>query len=124
MGFLVSPGVHVKEIDLTNIIPAVQTNIGAVAGPFEKGPVATVVNIGSEEMVSINKLVDIVEAIEEKDLYRQYIEGPLGVRGRNSNNDLIREKLGWDYEMTLEEGIKKTYDWIRWQISKQIYSEV
>ena len=49
MGFLVSPGVHVKEIDLTNIIPAVQTNIGAVAGPFEKGPVATVVNIGSEE---------------------------------------------------------------------------
>jgi nucleoside-diphosphate-sugar epimerase len=82
------------------------------------------VNIGSEEMVSINKLVDIVEAIEEKDLYRQYIEGPLGVRGRNSNNDLIREKLGWDYEMTLEEGIKKTYDWIRWQISKQIYSEV
>ena len=42
MGFLVSPGVHVKEIDLTNIIPAVQTNIGAVAGPFEKGPVATV----------------------------------------------------------------------------------
>ena len=40
------------------------------------------------------------------------IDGPLGVRGRNSNNDLIREKLDWDYTMTLEEGIKKTYDWI------------
>ncbi len=48
MGFLVSPGVQVREIDLTNIIPAVQTNIGAVAGPFEKGPVASVVNIGTE----------------------------------------------------------------------------
>ena len=82
------------------------------------------VNIGSEEMVSINELVDIVESIEDKDLYRQYVEGPLGVRGRNSNNDLIREKLGWDYEMTLEEGIKKTYEWIRWQISKKIYTEV
>ena len=82
------------------------------------------VNIGSEEMVSINELVDIVESIEDKDLYRQYVEGPLGARGRNSNNDLIREKLGWDYEMTLEEGIKKTYEWIRWQISKKIYTEV
>tara|TARA_B100001564_G_scaffold208996_1_gene175934 strand:- start:2180 stop:4318 length:2139 start_codon:yes stop_codon:yes gene_type:complete len=54
MGFLVSPGVHVREIDLTNIVPALQTNIGAIAGPFEKGPVATVVNIGSEaELVNI-----------------------------------------------------------------------
>ena len=82
------------------------------------------VNIGSEEMVSINELVDIVESIEDKDLYRQYVEGPLGVRGRNSNNDLIREKLGWDYSMTLEEGIKKTYHWIGWQISKEMYSTV
>jgi hypothetical protein len=54
MGFLVSPGVHVREIDLTNIVPALQTNIGAVAGPFEKGPVASVTNIGSEaELVAI-----------------------------------------------------------------------
>ena len=65
------------------------------------------VNIGSEEMVTINELVDIVESIEDKDLERIYVDGPLGVRGRNSNNDLIREKLGWDYSMTLEEGIKK-----------------
>ena len=82
------------------------------------------VNIGSEEMVTINQLVDIAASIEDKDITKIHIDGPLGVRGRNSNNDLIREKLGWDYEMTLEEGIKKTYDWIRWQISKQIYAEV
>ena len=82
------------------------------------------VNVGSEEMVTINQLVDIAASIDEKDLEKIHIDGPLGVRGRNSNNDLIREKLGWDYEMTLEEGIKKTYEWIRWQISKKIYAEV
>ena len=82
------------------------------------------VNIGSEEMVTINELVDIVESIEDKDLTRIYVDGPLGVRGRNSNNDLIRDKLGWDYSMTLEEGIKKTYHWIGWQISKEMYSTV
>ena len=52
------------------------------------------------------------------------VDGPTGVRGRNSNNDLVREELMWDYFMTLEEGIKKTYEWIRWQVSKQIYAEV
>ena len=70
------------------------------------------VNIGSEEMVSINQLVDIAAKVSGKDVEKNHIDGPLGVRGRNSNNDLIREKLDWDYTMTLEEGIKKTYDWI------------
>ena len=70
------------------------------------------VNIGSEEMVSINQLVDIAAKVADKEVEKNYIDGPLGVRGRNSNNDLIREKLDWDYTMTLEEGIKKTYDWI------------
>ena len=70
------------------------------------------VNIGSEEMVSINQLVDIAAKVSGKEVEKNHIDGPLGVRGRNSNNDLIREKLDWDYTMTLEEGIKKTYDWI------------
>ena len=70
------------------------------------------VNIGSEEMVSINQIVDIAAKVSGKEVEKNHIEGPLGVRGRNSNNDLIREKLDWDYTMTLEEGIKKTYDWI------------
>ena len=81
-------------------------------------------NIGSEEMVTINQLVDIAAEIAGKKITKDHIDGPLGVRGRNSNNDLIREKLGWDYEMTLEEGMKKTYEWVRWQVSKQIYAEV
>ena len=82
------------------------------------------VNIGSEEMVTINELVDIAAKVANKKIEKNHIDGPLGVRGRNSNNDLIREKLGWDYEMTLEEGMKKTYEWVRWQVSKQIYSVV
>jgi len=77
------------------------------------------VNIGSEEMVSINELVDTAAKIARKNIEKNHIEGPLGVRGRNSNNDLIREKLGWDYSMTLEQGIRKTYKWIQEQIKNQ-----
>jgi len=76
------------------------------------------VNIGSEEMVTINQLVDIVAKISRKPVEKKHIDGPLGVRGRNSNNDLIREKLGWDYSQTLEEGIEKTYNWINSQVYK------
>ena len=76
------------------------------------------VNIGSEEMVSINQLVDIVAKVANKSVEKNHIPGPLGVRGRNSNNDLIRDKLGWNYEQTLEEGISKTYSWISGQLNK------
>ena len=76
------------------------------------------VNIGSEEMVTINQLVDIAAEVAEKEVSKIHIDGPLGVRGRNSNNDLIREKLDWDYEMTLKEGIRYTYYWIQEQINK------
>ena len=75
------------------------------------------VNIGSEEMVTINQLVDTAAKVAGKNVEKEHIlDAPLGVRGRNSNNDLIREKLGWDYSQTLEEGIRKTYNWIESQI--------
>jgi len=76
------------------------------------------VNIGSEEMVTINQLVDTAAKVADKNVEKNHIDGPLGVRGRNSNNDLIREKLGWDYSQTLEDGISKTYNWIQEQIAK------
>ena len=76
------------------------------------------VNIGSEEMVTINELVRITAKVSQKSIGRDHIDGPLGVRGRNSNNDLIREKLGWDYEQSLQEGIRKTYEWIEEQVNK------
>ncbi len=75
------------------------------------------VNIGSEEMVTINQLVDTAAKVADKKVEKNHIDGPLGVRGRNSNNDLIREKLGWDYQQTLEEGIEKTYTWIDSQLN-------
>jgi nucleoside-diphosphate-sugar epimerase len=74
------------------------------------------VNIGSEEMVSINELVETAAKVAHKVVRKVYnLKAPTGVRGRNSNNDLIREKLGWDYRMTLEEGIRRTYVWIEEQ---------
>ena len=79
------------------------------------------INIGSEEMVTIDQLVDIAAKVANKIIVKKHIDGPLGVRGRNSNNDLIREKLGWDYEQTLEEGMRKTYNWIMTQIAKEMY---
>lgn len=75
------------------------------------------VNIGSEEMVTINQLVDTAAKVAGKNISKKHIDGPLGVRGRNSSNDLIRKVLGWDYQMTLEEGIAKTYKWIEEQIA-------
>jgi len=75
------------------------------------------VNIGSEEMVTINQLVETAAKVANKKVEKQHIlDAPLGVRGRNSNNDLVREKLGWDYSQTLEEGIRKTYNWICLQL--------
>jgi len=77
------------------------------------------VNIGSEEMVTINQLVDIASKVAEKTISKKHIPGPLGVRGRNSDNALIREVLGWDYEQSLAVGIEKTYKWISNQIIAQ-----
>jgi nucleoside-diphosphate-sugar epimerase len=77
------------------------------------------VNIGSEEMISINGLAQLVMEVAGKKLTIKNIPGPVGVRGRNSDNKLIREKLGWDYSMTLREGIAKTYAWINEQVQKQ-----
>ena len=77
------------------------------------------VNIGSEEMVSINELVETAARVSGKTVEKMHIDGPLGVRGRNSNNDVIRKELGWDYSQTLEEGIRITYEWISGQIAKR-----
>ena len=75
------------------------------------------VNIGSEEMVTINQLVETAAKVANKKVEKQHIlDAPLGIRGRNSNNDLVREKLGWDYSQSLEEGIRKTYNWICLQL--------
>ncbi len=75
------------------------------------------INLGSREMVSINQLVDIVEDIASYKLKRIYdLKAPKGVRGRNSDNTLIKKYLGWEPSTSLRKGIKKTYDWINGQV--------
>ena len=74
------------------------------------------VNIGSEQMISINNLVKMVAKISNKNVKINNVDGPTGVRGRNSNNDLIFKKLNWKPTLDLEYGLKKTYDWISEQI--------
>ena len=77
-----------------------------LSGPF---------NIGSEEMISINDFAKMIIAISGKNITIKNIPGPEGVRGRNSDNDMIGEKLGWKPSRPLLEGIKKTFDWIQIQ---------
>jgi nucleoside-diphosphate-sugar epimerase len=77
------------------------------------------VNIGSEEMVTINQLAGLVAKIAGKQLSIRHIPGPLGVRGRNSDNRLIGEKLGWRPSRPLAEGMEKTYAWISGQVAHQ-----
>ena len=79
------------------------------------------VNIGSEEMVSINQLAQTVIDISGKNLQIKNISGPEGVRGRNSDNTLIREKLGWDYKQSLKVGLEITYSWISKQVEEGNY---
>jgi len=76
------------------------------------------INLGSSEMVSINDLVDIVEEIAGVKLGRKYdLDAPKGVRGRNSDNTLIKKYLGWEPSIPLNTGMKKTYDWIKDQMT-------
>lgn len=74
------------------------------------------VNIGSEEMVTINDMARMIMDIAGKKLTMRHIEGPVGVRGRNSDNKLIREKLGWEPTMRLRDGLARTYGWIALQV--------
>jgi nucleoside-diphosphate-sugar epimerase len=81
------------------------------------GHVEEPLNLGSDRLVSINQLVDIVEAIAGVKLRRQYLpDAPKGVRGRNSDNTLIQQRLGWAPSISLEEGLEKTYRWIHDQM--------
>ena len=79
-----------------------------------------VLNIGSEEQVSINQMINIIEDISDFKVERKnLLDKPKGVRGRSSNNDLIKQKLDWNFKISLREGLKITYDWIENQINKQ-----
>ena len=79
------------------------------------------VNIGSDEQVSINQMIDIIESISDiKQLKREYqLDKPKGVRGRSSNNDLVKKILNWNFKIKLNDGLKSTYNWIENEINKR-----
>jgi GDP-D-mannose 3', 5'-epimerase len=78
-------------------------------------------NVGSDQLVTINRLVDIVESIAGVTLKRNYkLDAPQGVRGRNSDNTRIQSRLGWAPSISLEDGLAKTYAWVRDQVSAQL----
>jgi nucleoside-diphosphate-sugar epimerase len=78
-------------------------------------------NVGSDRLVTINELVDTVERIAGISLERRYrLDAPQGVRGRNSDNSLIRERLGWAPSVSLEDGLAATYAWVHDQVAAQL----
>ena len=77
------------------------------------------VNIGSDELISINELAKLVMLIARKRLSIKHIDGPLGVRGRRSDNTLIEKKLGWRPKLPLAQGLEITYRWIEEQVKKR-----
>jgi nucleoside-diphosphate-sugar epimerase len=82
------------------------------------------VNIGSEEMLTINQLADVIANVAKKNIHKKHISGPLGVRGRNSDNRLIKKQLGWEPRKALKEGLTLTYNWIHNQVEANDRSNV
>lgn len=79
-------------------------------------------NLGQDRMVSINELADVIADIAEISIEKKHVQGPQGVRGRNSNNDRLREVLGWEPAISLEDGLALTYAWIESQVHAKLYS--
>jgi nucleoside-diphosphate-sugar epimerase len=76
-------------------------------------------NLGTDELVTVNRLVDLVAETAGKDVVKRHdLSKPQGVRGRNSDNDRLREVLGWEPQVTLEEGLVPTYRWIESELEK------
>ena len=77
-------------------------------------------NLGSDRMVTINELAYMIAKIAGIDITIKHISGPMGVRGRNSDNTRLREVLKWEPQLTLEQGLEKTYPWIEAQVAKKL----
>jgi nucleoside-diphosphate-sugar epimerase len=77
-------------------------------------------NLGQDRMVTINELADMVAKIAGVRIVKKHVPGPMGVRGRNSDNTLLRQVLGWEPRISLEEGLARTYEWIEGQVRKNV----
>jgi len=77
-------------------------------------------NLGQDRMISVNELADLISDIAGVKVAKKYVSGPQGVRGRNSDNTLLREVLGWEPQLSLEEGLRKTYRWVEQQVQDSV----
>jgi len=77
-------------------------------------------NLGQDRLISINDLVDIVSNVANWTVHKKHIQGPQGVRGRNSDNSKVKKILNWEPEISLEEGLARTYEWIEAQVKKSL----
>jgi nucleoside-diphosphate-sugar epimerase len=80
-------------------------------------------NLGQDRMVTINELADMVAEIAGVSISKKHVDGPQGVRGRNSDNTMLREVLGWEPSISLEDGLKKTYAWIEKEVEQSLASD-
>jgi len=80
-------------------------------------------NLGQDRMVTINELADMVANAAGIEIQKKHIDGPQGVRGRNSDNTLLREVLGWEPQISLEDGMAETYAWIETQVQKSLNAQ-
>jgi nucleoside-diphosphate-sugar epimerase len=77
-------------------------------------------NLGQDRLVTINQLADMIAGIAGIRIVKKHVPGPQGVRGRNSDNTRLRQVLGWEPEVSLEEGLTRTYVWIETQVRKKL----
>lgn len=82
------------------------------------------INLGQDRLISINELADMVARVAGISITKRHVPGPQGVRGRNSNNDRLRQVLGWEPQISLEEGIARTYEWIEARVAESLAAEV
>lgn len=80
-------------------------------------------NLGSDRMVTINELADIIAGAAGVEVKRRHVPGPMGVRGRNSDNGRLRDVLGWEPSITLEEGLARTYAWIEGEVAARLAAD-
>ena len=80
-------------------------------------------NLGRDRMVTINELCDIAAEAAGVDVVHEHVDGPMGVRGRNSDNSTLREVLGWEPSIALEDGVARTYRWIEGEVRAKLAAE-
>ena len=89
---------------------------------LQRSNYAEPLNLGQEELISINGLADLVAEIAGVEIQKKHIDGPQGVRGRNSDNSRLRQVLGWAPSIGLREGLRETYRWIHAQVERELES--